>query len=274
MKTIFFGSSNYCLPILEALKNDLILVVTRPDKPVGRKQVITASPVALWAKSNNFTVITPETLKKDSSGRLLTEKTLQDLNPDLAIVADYGLIIPEAIFNIPKHGTFNIHFSHLPELRGPSPVQATLLRGDDTAWITIFKLENPPELEIKMDSGPILFQKSYPILREDTAQTLYTRLFEEAGKALPTINFTQKLLPQDQSKATYTKMLSKDDGFVELADLEKPETHNKFRAMTPWPSLWTIKDGKRMIIRQCHLDGEKLVVDEVQFEGKKPQTYP
>lgn len=274
MKTIFFGSSDYCLPILKALKNDLVLVVTRPERPVGRKQVLTPSPVALWATKNNVPVITPAALKKDTEGRLMTEKTLRDLHPDLAVVADYGLIIPEAIFNLPKHGTFNIHFSRLPEFRGPSPVQFTLLRGDPIAWISIFKLENPPELEIKMDSGPILYQESFPVFPNDTTSSLYTRLFEEAGKIIPTLDFTKAPTPQDQSKATFTKMLTKEDGFVELSDLEKPESYNKFRAMTPWPGLWTIKDGKRMIIRKCHLEEKKLVLDEVQFEGKSPQQAP
>jgi methionyl-tRNA formyltransferase len=134
VKTIFFGSSDYCLPILEALKKDLILVVTRPDKPEGRKLTVTPSPVNLWAKKNSVPVITPATLKKDTEERLVTQRRLKELTPDLAVVADYGLIIPEAVFSLPKHGTFNIHFSQLPELRGPSPVQFTLLQGQLRAW--------------------------------------------------------------------------------------------------------------------------------------------
>lgn len=282
MKVIFFGTSGYCLPVLDALKKnfDLKLVITRPDAPVGRKKTLTPSATKLWAKQRNATVITPATLKKDTLNRASLSNQLLIIHPDLAVVSDYGLIIPQGLFNIPKLGTLNIHFSKLPELRGTSPVQHTLLRGDTTAWVTIFKLENPPELEIKMDSGPILWQKEYPIDPNDTTETLYTRLFQNTAKELPKIisDFASGSTipqPQDQSKATYTKPLTRQDGFVEWKDIEKPETYNKFRASYPWPGLWTLRQAQgklqRMKILKCHLEKEKLVLDEVQFEGKKPQ---
>ncbi len=248
MKVIFWGTSKYCLPILESLKKnfDLVLVVTRPDKPVGRKQILTPSPVKLWAIKNDIPI----------------EMSLQ--SPDLAIVADYGQIIPEEIFSKPKLGTFNIHFSKLPDLRGASPVQTALLRGDKTAWITIFKIEKT------LDTGPILDQREFPIFPTDTSQTLYTRLFQEAAKYLPTLNFSKKLVPQ-KGKITFCKKLTKNDGFVELDD---PNIYNKFRAMYPWPGIWTIKDGKRMKILKCHLGKNELVIDEVQVEGKnEPSSW-
>ncbi len=289
MTVVFFGSSDYCLPVLEALHKNfyLALVVTRPDKPVGRKQILTPSAVKLWAQKEDVNFVSPTTLKKDTSDRAATTKVLTDLAPDLAVVSDYGLIIPEGIFKIPKLETLNIHFSRLPELRGPSPVQTTLLEGRKAAWITIFKLENPPELEIKMDSGPIFFQKSYPIDPTDTTQTLYTRLFQEVARELPQVvsGYAKGLIkprPQDHSKATFCHLLSRDDGFVKYEDLGKPQTYNVFRAMTPWPGLWTIHpNGKRMKILKCHLEGKtsprlvgpgpKLVFDQIQFEGKIPQ---
>src|SRR3989344_5076200 len=143
MTVIFFGTSNYCLPVLDALKQnfDLKMVVTRPDKPVGRKKILTPSATKLWAQKNNIPVATS-----------LTNLEMTDL--DLGIVADFGSIIPGEIFNKPKLGTFNIHFSKLPDLRGASPIQSTLLRGDTTAWVTIFKLE------ATLDTGPFLWQKS------------------------------------------------------------------------------------------------------------------
>lgn len=257
MKAIFFGTSKYCLPILDALKSnfDLQMVITRPDKPVGRKKVLTPAATKSWAIKRNIPNATDYSAIP---------------SVDLAIVADFGQIIPESVFNQPKLGTWNIHFSKLPEFRGASPVQATLLRGDKTAWITIFKIE------VSLDTGPILWQKSFPIDPADTTGTLYTRLFEEAGKILPTLDFNQTLFPQDHKKATFTKMLKKEDGFIKYEDLLDPHfsipNYNKFRAMTPWPGLWTIKDGKRMIIRQCHLEKDKFVLDEIQFEGKLPQT--
>lgn len=293
MNLIFFGTSDYCLPVLEAIhKNfDLKLVVTRPDKPVGRKQILTPSATKVWAEKNNIPVLTPETLKKNTADRDLLNKTLADPKPDLAVVSDYGLIIPEAVFNIPEYGTLNIHFSKLPDLRGPSPVQFTILRGDYDAWITIFKLENPPELKIKMDAGPILHQFHYNIWLDDTTETLYTRLFNEAAVILPAmikeyINHEVPLASQDHSKATFSRFITKEDGFVEWSALQQAaqsdalrtsstqSVYNQFRAMTPWPGLWTkTPEGKRMIIRKCHLEEGKLILDEIQFEGKTSQKH-
>lgn len=253
MKVIFFGTSKYCLPVLEALKTnfDLKMIITREDKPVGRKKVLTPSATKLWAIEHKISV---------------TSDYIQIPDCDLAIVADYGQIIPEEVFSKPKLSTWNIHFSKLPDLRGASPVQYTLLRGDTIAWITIFKIEKT------LDTGPLLWQHSFPIKPDDTTQTLYIRLFKEAAKILPTLNFAGKLTPQNHSKATLTKLLTKADGFVEFPRLLEPRTYNLYRAMTPWPGLWTIKNGKRMIIRNCHLEGEKLILDKIQFEGKTATT--
>ncbi len=255
LKVVFFGTSEYCLPVLEVLKKDLILVVTREDKPVGRKQILTPSATKTWALKNN-----------------LPTSTTLDIDCDLAIVSDYGSIIKHEIYERPKFGTFNIHFSKLPELRGPSPVQATLLRGDANAWVTIYKLVFNPELAIKMDSGPILWQKTYPIFRDDTTETLYARLFREVAKEIPGLDFKNgKLIPQDHSQATFCKMLTKDDGFVNFDDINDPKIYNKYRAFYPWPGLWTLKNERRMKILKCHLAKNKLFIDEIQFEGKNPQ---
>lgn len=293
MKVVFFGTSEYCLPVLESLQKnfDLVLVVTRPDKPVGRKQIITPSAVKIWAEKHKVSIATPGSLKKDSLERAKLIELIKLIGVDLAVVADYGLIIPEEVFSIPKYSTFNIHFSKLPDLRGPSPVQFTLLRGDTKAWITVFKID------AKMDTGPVLWQKSYPIFPDDTTQTLYTRLFKEISMELSKIHFDYSnnrsaLISQDENLATYTRFITKEDGFVEWGKLEEGsrvkgkgsrEIYNRYRAMTPWPGLWTFaesvekreesKEKKRMIIRKCHLDGGRLVLDEVQYEGKVPEAY-
>lgn len=324
MVIAFFGTSNYCLPLLDSLKDnfDLQLVVTRSDKPEGRKQIITPSQVKLWALQHNISVITPETLKKETNDRVNLIKLLTEKKCDMAIVADYGLIIPEGVFNIPKLGTFNIHFSKLPDLRGPSPVQFTLLRSDDKAWVTIFKLESPPELKIKMDSGPILWQKEFPIDQADTTQSLYSKLFQEVAQTLPHILSTysqqpttnnqspttkhqQLLTPQLHKNTTYCRFLTKDDGFIEcniiqkamrgeqleVSDLPKIQQealttdnfkfqipnlkliYSFFRAVTPWPGMWTNVKLQRMKILKCHLVSGKLVIDQVQFEGKNPISW-
>lgn len=290
MRTVFFGTSQYCLPVLEALKPQLKLVITREDKPVGRKQILTPSATKIWAQKNNIPVDV-----------ILAESRISDI--DLAIIADYGKIIKHEIYEKPNLGTFNIHFSKLPDLRGPSPVQTTLLRGDKTAWITIYKLKFYPELKIKMDSGPILWQEEYPILPDDTTESLYTRLFLEVAKEIPVIfsnyesGITNQgknlLVEQDHTKATFCSMLTKQDGFVEWSMIHDPKfmipVYNRFRAMTPWPGLWTVipsvytarersdsegsHKNRRMKILKCHLEKNKLVLDEVQFEGKTPQKF-
>lgn len=257
MKIVFLGSSEYCLPVLEALKKDLVLVVTRPDKPVGRKQILTPSPTKLWASKNKIPVET-------------TIQQYNNLTIDLGIVADFGKIISEEEFNKPKLGTFNIHFSKLPDLRGASPVQSTILRGDTIAWITIFKIEKT------LDTGPILDQREFPIFPNDTSQTLYTRFFEEVAKYLPTLDFSKKLIPQ-KGPPTFCKKLKKEDGFVDWSIIHNTkyiiQIYNKFRAFSPWPGIWTIKDGKRMKILKCHLEENKLILDQIQFEGGKPKPF-
>lgn len=298
MKTVFFGSSQFCLPILDALQKELVLIITRPDKPVGRKQILTPSPIKLWAQKNAIPCLTPENLEKDGPNFSSIIQQIKSLTPDLAVVADYGLIIPQEIFSLPKFGTFNIHFSKLPDLRGASPIQAALLRGDTTAWITIFKLE------ATLDTGPILDQRRFPILPTDTAQSLYTRLFQEAAKYLPALlkspaTINQLLVPQDNTKATFCQKITRENGFIDWPDLQTSlyvtshdrgikhtssaeKIYRTWQAMTPWPGLWTLhppgppKDGKapgqpqRMKILKCHLKNGKLILDEVQFEGKKP----
>ncbi len=270
MRVVFFGTSKYCLPVLNSLKENFELkqVVVMPDRPVGRKKILTPCATKVWAQQQKI--------------RTLTDMTdISDV--DLGIVADFGKIIPEEIFSKPPLGTFNIHFSRLPDLRGASPVQQTILRGDKTAWITIIKID------AGLDTGPILWQKEYPIEPSDTTETLYTRLFQKVAKELPNINFEGKLTPQT-GKPTFCKMLTKQDGFVPWEKLEMyitrhdreflytspvSQIYNLWRAMTPWPGLWTLRQtqGKpiRMKILKCHLADKKLVLDEIQFEGKTPQ---
>lgn len=250
MSVVFFGTSKYCLPVLEALKPQLKLVVVMPDRPVDRKQILTPCATKQWAIKNNIPFVIP------------AESGIPDC--DLAIVADYGKIIKKEIFNKPKLGTFNIHFSKLPDLRGASPVQQTILRGDTTAWVTIFKIEET------LDTGPILDQRSFSIFPDDTTESLYTRLFIEVSKYITTLDFSKKLALQSGTP-TYCKLLTRQDGFIELDD---PQIYNKFRAYFPWPGIWSIKNGKRMKILKCHPENNKLIIDLLQFEGERPKIGP
>lgn len=257
MKVVFFGTSKYCLPVLDVLNSnfELKLVVTRPDKPVGRKKILTPSATKIWAEKNNIPV-----------GTNLSNLLTYCPTVDLGLVADFGQIIPENIFNIPRLSTFNVHFSKLPDLRGASPIQSAILHGDTTAWVTIFKLEKT------LDTGPILWQKSYPIEPTETAEDLYIRLFQEVARELPNIDFSGPLTPQE-GQPTFCKKLSREDGFIEWENIENPANYNKYRAFYPWPGIWSVKDNKRVKIIKCHIQADKLVLDQIQFEGEKPQLF-
>lgn len=274
MKIIFFGSSNYCLPILESLQKnfDLVAVITRPQ-----------SPIKHFASSHNIIVLTP----KDKKELLALKADLSELKPDLAVVADYSLIIPSEIFTIPRRQTLNIHFSKLPKYRGPSPVQYTILNGEKSAWITIILMDEG------MDTGDIVWRQEVgPLDGSETTPQLYSKLFLIAAKELPVVIDKYllkqlKLLRQPDSQTTYTKPFTRQDGFIPFSQLVSREAgsrsagklERKIRAFTPWPGVWTTIDlslpkrPKRLKLLKSHIENNKLVLDAVQLEGKKPVSF-
>jgi len=280
MRVLFFGSSRYCLPILQSLKENfhLICAVTRDN-----------SPIKSFAQTRNIKVNTP----RDKVQLTALANDFKNLKPDLAIVADYGLIIPKEIFEIPKYKTLNIHFSNLPKYRGPSPVQYTILHGEKKAGITIFILKQ------EMDTGDIIWQRGIELSGSETTENLYPKLFNIAAKELPNIvsQYTNhRIVPikQNHSKATYTRLLSRDDGFIpqdllnlalkgirpskeqiknwqlinEILQLpitkyQLPITIDRtLRAFTPWPGLWT-----ELTLR--HLGGSQMDSPEVERSEKR-----
>jgi len=278
MKIVFFGSSDYCLPILTSLYKQfkLAVIITKPH-----------SPVSDFAQKNKIPVFTPNNKSElaNLSGMLIS------LNLDMAIVADYGLIIPKEIFEIPKYKTLNVHFSRLPQYRGPSPVQYTILNGDKSAWISFMLMSE------KMDTGDILLQEKFPLEGSETAGDLYQKLFEIASQKLPQVlndYVSGKITPQKQEeeKATYSKLLTRDDGFIPFSILKAAMSGEKIelkkekysstidralRAFSPWPGLWTeirIKnENKRLKLIKLHLENNHLVINLVQLEGKNPVSW-
>ncbi|OGG02945.1 hypothetical protein A2W14_02085 [Candidatus Gottesmanbacteria bacterium RBG_16_37_8] len=301
---IFFGSSQFCLPVIESLhKNfNLSAVITQPDKQLGREQKLTANPVKIIARKNNIPVFTPHNV-----AQLLGLKIqLSTFKPDLAVVADYGLIIPKKIYALPKFQSINIHFSRLPEFRGPSPVQYTILYGLDKAFVSVIKLAE------KVDSGDIIWQKNYPKLnpQSETSSSLYQKLFSAIASDLTSFvhdYLSGKLIPvrQNDDEITSTYKLDRQNGYLpwlyfRKAFLNQPLTLNKkefpkdsaiyeamaksvnpaqtieraVRAFHPWPGVWTILPNyKRLKIITAHLDNQKLVPDVVQLEGKKEVAF-
>lgn len=264
VKIIFIGTSNFGLPAFTALIKDgeleVILVVTQPDKPVGRKQIITSPPVKIAAEKNNITVLQPEHIID------IKEKILL-LKPDLIIVAAYAQLIPEEILNLPKYGCLNLHASLLPKYRGSAIIQAAILNGDRESGLTIIKMDKG------LDTGPIVAQTALAIGDEDTAGILYDKL-SEAGATflLDTIKkyLSGEITPVTQAsgQASYAKELTKSDGLI---DWTKPaEFIERFiRAMNPWPMAWTWWNGQQIKI----ISAQKQVIEINSYKPGKTFKY-
>lgn len=231
-------------------------VITQPDKPVGRKQILSASPVAQLAQRNNIPTLKPHKLDEE-----FIKNHLSFLDCDLIVLAAYGKIIPQEVLDIPKYGALNIHPSCLPKYRGASPIQNAILNGDKTTCLSIIQMDE------KMDHGPVIYTKEFTLAYNDNFQTLSTKLFSEAAESLPKIVvdfISGKINPQLQNdaEATFTKLIKKEDGYFDLNNppaLEKLD--RMIRAYYPWPNAWTKWEGKIVKFYPENL---------VQMEGKKP----
>ncbi|MFW6283154.1 MAG: methionyl-tRNA formyltransferase [Minisyncoccales bacterium] len=287
-KIIFFGTPNFSKLILKELveeKFNITAVVTKPDKPVGRGQKMSSTPVKKFALKKGITILEPKKVKD-------IKKKLEKLNPDLAIVAAYGQIIPKEILEIPQKGILNIHPSLLPKYRGPTPIQAAILNGDKKTGVTIILMDE------KMDHGPILSQKEITIT-SPTYKELFQKLVNESKKLIVKtiprwIDGKIELREQNHSNATYTSLLKKEDGKINWNN-EAIKIERKVRAYNPWPSTFTYFNSKLLkilkvkILKQdnyskmepgkvLNFKDDKLVVQagedllrlkKVQFEGKR-----
>lgn len=239
MKIVFFGTHEFATTILQGLIDsplfDVQLVITQPDRPVGRKQELQSPPAKLLAEKYNIQVVQPESLKN-------YELPVTDY--ELSIVAQYGLLIPPHILNAPSHGTINVHTSLLPKYRGASPIQSALINGETETGVTIMKTDDG------LDTGPILLQKKLAIEPDDIYTDLDSKLavlgVQGLYEAIPQYTEgTLKPIPQDNSQATVCKQLSRDDGKIDW-DKTSQEIYNLYRGLTPWPGVWTIWKNKRL----------------------------
>lgn len=235
LKTIFFGTHEFATTILQGLIDsplvEVDLVITQPDKPVGRKQELQKSPVKILAEKNSIKIQQPASLKNYQ---------LPITNYQLQIVAQYGLLIPKEIINIPEFGTLNIHTSLLPKYRGASPIQSALINGETETGVTIMKMDKG------MDTGPIILQKIVRIAENDTYLTLDKKLAKTGILALleaipDYISGKLQPIPQDSAKATTCKLLTREDGKIDWSKSAK-EIYNLYRGLTPWPGVWTTGD--------------------------------
>jgi methionyl-tRNA formyltransferase len=268
MKIAFFGSPHLCLSFLEKMKEESLcpsLVVTNPDKPVGRKQTITPTPVKKWAEENKIEVLTPEKITPDFIS------VFKEKNMDLSVVIAYGKILPEELINIPKYGTINVHFSLLPRHRGATPVEATILSGDTEAGVTI------QQMVFELDAGDVLNEEKIEIKNDDTKESLFNSLSEIGSSLL--IQTIQNISegksekkPQDNTLATFSKRIKKSDG--EITDVDTEEMRwRKYRAYTPWPRTFFFKNGKRFVITEAVFENSKFEIKKVIPEGGKEIPY-
>lgn len=235
-------------------------VLTQPKKPLGRGLKLITSDVEKVAIDNNLPLFTPE-----SESEII--QIVSRYAPDLLLVVAYGHILSKKVLSLSKIGSINIHGSLLPKYRGPSPIQTTILEGDDIAGIT-FQL-----MTEKMDEGAILFQKNINVGSDETTKSLTEKLTALAcNEVVTTLNnyLNNKIKPKKQNdkKATYCHLITKDDGLIDWKS-SATTIDRKIRAYTPWPKAFTYwKDKKLTIIRSAHTD-EKLQPGRVKSANSK-----
>lgn len=276
--TIFFGTSQFSVFALETMKRQGYvpdLIVTNPDKPQGRKLVMTAPTTKIWAEAEKVPVLQFDILDEQAV------EALKALSPKLFIVASYGKIIPQAVLELPEHGCLNIHPSLLPQYRGASPLQSAILNDTKDTGVTIIKMD------AKMDHGPIVAQEKVNVEPWPARFPSLERLLAEEGallllKALPKY-MNGELIPveQEHDKATFTKKIKKDDGLLEI-HADQPEAIQyqnflKIRAFEGWPGTYffTKRKGKpiRVVITDADFADSKLILKKVIPEGKKEMEY-
>ncbi len=259
MKIIFMGTPDYASRILESLvaqkDMDVVAVYTQPDKPVGRKKTMTPPPVKVLAEEQNIPVYQPGRLRDDA----VVEQLLQ-IECDFIVVAAYGQILPKEILG--HAPCINLHASILPQYRGASPIQQTLLNGDRETGVTAMLMEEG------LDTGPILTVERISVADDEMLESLFGRLTETAADMTPKVlrSFSSlKPLPQNDSEATYCKKITKSDGLVRFDDAAS--LFDRYRAFTPWPGIYLESGLKLKKIElvdslRKHKAGRILTVDK------------
>ncbi len=296
MKLVFCGTPAFAVPTLEALLaagHEIPLVVSQPDRPVGRNQQLTAPPVKQAAQAAGIAVVQPEKIRNNPDFRA----ELEAIAPQAIVVVAYGRIIPPWMLALPKLGCVNLHGSLLPKYRGAAPIQWAVAMGDAFTGNTTMLLEEG------LDTGPILLQQTIEIAPNQTSVDLFDAL---AHAGAPMVVETLSGLasgaitpqPQNHEGATFAPLLDREDGRMDFAARTAHELYNRWRGFQPWPGAFTSLDGKKLIVHrmavadvssvhppaaansgQLHVDDHRLFAAcaeetwlellEVQLEGKK-----
>lgn len=292
MKLVFMGTPDYAVNTLEALiaaGHNVAAVFAQPDKPVGRKHIITAPPVKVCAENHGITVYQPNTLRDGKA-----EEILREIAPDAIVVVAYGKILPKEILNIPKYGCVNGHASLLPKYRGASPIQWCIVCGESRTGVTAMKMDEG------MDTGDILKTVKTEIGTEETAEELFDRLSVITAELL--VNTLSDLekgnitpIKQDEEKASYAPIIKKEMALLDFENKTAEEIHNAVRGYYSWPCAYFFLENKRVkvikaaaagntdaragtvikstdsLVIACK-DGTAVELVTVQPEGSKPMT--
>ncbi len=299
MKIVFCGTPSFAVPTLEALLaagHEIALVVSQPDRPVGRAQQLAAPPVKQAALAAGIAVVQPEKIRSNAEFRA----QLESIAPEAIVVVAYGRIIPPWMLALPRLGCINLHGSLLPKYRGAAPIQWAVAMGDAFTGNTTMLLEEG------LDTGPILLQQAVEIAPHQTAVDLF-EILAKAGAPLVVETLkglaagTIKPEPQNHEGATFAPLLDREDGRMNFAARTATDLYNRWRGFQPWPGEFTTLDGKKFIVHrmavaadsilsaasvaqpgEIHVENHRLFAScagetwleliEVQLEGKKRLT--
>ncbi|MDA0708014.1 MAG: methionyl-tRNA formyltransferase [Proteobacteria bacterium] len=250
MRIAFMGTPDFSVAALMALRNaghDIVAVYSQPPRPAGRGKKERLSPVHEYAVKNNIPVYTPLNFKETSE-----RQKFKNLNCDVAVVAAYGLILPQEILDAPHHGCLNIHASILPRWRGAAPIQRAIMAGDSESGICIM------QMEAGLDTGPVLLEKRIPICPSDTAGSLHDKLSVLGAHAIVEALSNLDILPpkpQDTQNVTYAKKIDKAEAHINWS---KPaqDLKNHIHGLSPFPGAWTEINGERLKILQVEISSQ------------------
>jgi methionyl-tRNA formyltransferase len=268
----FFGSSEFSVTVLETIKGQGYkpnLIITIPDKPRGRKMILTKEEVKVWAEKNNIPCIQLKSLRTPEAEEEIRKYFKEGV--DLFVVTHYGKIIPNNILNIPRHKTLNIHPSLLPKLRGPSPIKSAILSENETG-VTIIRLDE------EMDHGPVILQEKiktseWPPYESELSHDLAVMGGEMISKIIPDwIDRKINEIEQDHSLATLCTKIEKQDGQIDLSD-DAEINLRKIRAYEKWPGAFYFDNDKRIKITKARVENGLLKIEKVIPEGKKEMSY-
>ncbi len=253
LRVVFAGTPEFAASSLEALiaqqeqlDIDIVAVYTQPDRKAGRGQKLSASAVKQVARAYNIPVEQPATFKKSSTEGMAARQTLRTYQPDVMIVAAYGLILPIGVLTMPTYGCLNIHASLLPRWRGAAPIHRALLAGDTQTGITIMQMDKG------LDTGDMLYKVSCTIADDDTAASLHDKLANLGATAISTVlqnlpGYQTKAVAQDDSQASYAEKLVKTEGEIDWTQ-SATVIERQIRGLTPWPGAYTFLNGARVKI--------------------------